>query len=95
MDKKIKSVVTPVSAAEEDAFMSLHQERKAELNGRRETFEKLKNFGNKLIAENHSESSNIALEIERTLEVRENVEQSGEDTGMYILQGDLIFFPSA
>ena len=35
LDKRIKSVVAPNSVAEAAAFMSLHQERKAELNGRK------------------------------------------------------------
>ena len=35
LDKRIKSVAAPNSVAEAAAFMSLHQERKAELNGRK------------------------------------------------------------
>merc|ERR1719410_2825058 len=69
LDKKIKSVVAPNSVAEADAFMSLHQERKAELNGRRETFEKLQKVGENLIAEKHSASDKISSEIEKTAEI--------------------------
>ena len=35
LDKMIKSVAAPNFVAEAAAFMSLHQERKAELNGRK------------------------------------------------------------
>merc|ERR1711892_192516 len=91
LDKKIKSVVAPNSVAEADAFMSLHQERKAELNGRRETFEKLKKFGENLMAEEHSASDDIAAEIEKTSEIRENVEQSWEATKHQLQQGHQLF----
>jgi len=91
MDKKIKSVVAPNSVAEADAIMSLHQERKSELNGRRDMFEKLKSFGEHLIAEKHMEAENIEVEIEKTLEIRENVEQSWEDTKHQIQQGHQLF----
>jgi len=91
LDKKIKSVVAPNSVAEADAFMSLHQERKAELNGRRETFGKLKKFGEHLIAEKHSASEDIAAEIEKTSEIRDNVEQSWEATKHQLQQGHQLF----
>merc|ERR1711892_485679 len=91
LDKKIKSVVAPNSVAEADAFMSLHQERKAELNGRRETFEKLKKKGENLMAEEHSASDDIAAEIEKTSEIRENVEQSWEATKHQLQQGHQLF----
>merc|ERR1711892_880048 len=65
--------------------------RKTELNGRRETFEKLKKFGENLMAEEHSASDDIAAEIEKTSEIRENVEQSWEATKHQLQQGHQLF----
>merc|ERR1719347_742959 len=91
LDKKIKSVVVPNSAAEADALMSLHQERKAELNGRKETFDKLQQFGEHLIAEKHYEGPAIESTIENTKEILDNVEQSWDATKQQLNQGHQLF----
>ena len=88
MDKKIKAVATPGSAAEADACLSLHQERKAELTARKELFARLKKSGEHLLAEKHEESAQISAEIERTSEIQSNVEESWERTRVLLLQGN-------
>jgi spectrin beta len=88
MDKKIKAVATPASAAEADACLSLHQERKAELTARQVLFARLKKSGEHLLAEKHEESARILAEIERTSEIQSNVEESWERTRVLLLQGN-------
>ena len=91
LDKKIKSVMVPSSAAEADVFMTLHKERKAELNGRLVTFAKLKHFGDNLVKSAHPEADNIAQEVEKTKEIMDNVEHSWEDTKQQLQQGHELF----
>ena len=91
LDKKIKSVMVPSSASEADVFMTLHKERKAELNGRLITFAKLKHVGDSLVKSAHPEADNIALEIEKTKEIMDNVEHSWEDTKQQLQQGHELF----
>ena len=45
MDKRLKAVGVPSSASEADAFLSLHQERRAELSARKELFLRLRRQG--------------------------------------------------
>ena len=91
LDKKIKSVMVPSSAAEADVFMTLHKERKAELNGRLVTFARLKHVGDNLVKEAHPDAENIALEIEKTKEIMDNVELSWEDTKQQLQRGHELF----
>ena len=70
MDKRLKAVGVPCSASEADAFLSLHRERRAELTGRREMFDKLAGVGRNLIGERHSEADRIEAEIEATSEIQ-------------------------
>ena len=90
-DKKVKSVTSPSTAAEADVFMTLHKERKTELNGRLITFAKLKHLGETLIKQQHPESENIATEVEKTKEIMDNVELSWEDTKQQLQQGHELF----
>ena len=90
-DKKVKSVSVPSSASEADVFMALHKERKTELNGRMITFAKLKHVGESLVKEAHPEADNIALELERTKEIMDNVELSWEDTKQQLQEGHEMF----
>ena len=85
LDKRIKSVAAPNSVAEAAAFMSLHQERKAELNGR--NGEALQAVGSTLVTGGHGEAASIGEHIERTVEMRDNVSQSLEATEQKLLQG--------
>ena len=87
LDKKNKSVMIPNSAAEADAFMTLHRERMAELNGRKETLNKLEVVSKKLLTEDHPEAENIKLEIEKTKEIMENIQHSWDDTKHQLQQG--------
>ena len=92
LDKKNKSVMIPNSAAEADAFMTLHRERMAELNGRKETLNKLEVVSKKLLAEDHPEAENIKMEIEKTKEIMENIQHSWDDTKHQLQQGNTIFY---
>ena len=88
MDTKLKAVGVPSSASEADAFLSLHQERKSELSARKEMLEMLRKHGENLLEEKHSESEKIQSEMEKTLEIQENVAQSWDRTKVLLLQGN-------
>ena len=88
LDKKNKSVMIPNSVGEADAFMTLHRERMAELNGRKETLSKLEAVSKKLLTEDHPESENIKMEIEKTKEIMENIQHSWDDTKQQLQQGN-------
>jgi hypothetical protein len=88
MDTRLKAVATPGSAAEAEAFLSLHTERRAELSARKELFARLQQTGEHLLAEKHEESERIRAEIERTAEIQANVEASWERTRVLLLQGN-------
>ena len=78
----------PGSAAEADACLSLHNERRAELTARKDLFARLKQAGEHLVAEKHEESPRILAEIERSAEIQSNVEASWERTRVLLLQGN-------
>ena len=85
LNKRIKSVAAPNSVAEATVFMSLHQERKAKLSGRKG--EGLQAMGSILVTGGQVEATIIGEHIERTVEMRDNVSQSLEATEQKLLQG--------
>merc|ERR1719228_1695946 len=91
LDKRIKSVTAPNSAAEAAAYMSLHQERKAELAGRKETFTRLESLASSLICDQPGDKESVEEHLARTREVRDNVSQSWADTEQQLLQGHQLF----
>ena len=88
MDTKLKAVGVPSSASEADAFLSLHQERRSELTARQEMLELHRKHGENLLEEKHAESEKIKAEMEKTLEIQENVSQSWDRTKLLLLQGN-------
>ena len=77
----------PTSAAEADVLLSLHKERRTELNTRQEQFKGLKATGDSLVAEGHAEAEKIGAEIEKTTEIQENVGHSWEQAKLLLIQG--------
>ena len=88
MDKKLKAVEVPTSTSEADVLLSLHKERRTELNSRQEQFKSLKANGDSLIAEGHAEADKIGAEIEKTTEIQENVAHSWEQAKLLLIQGN-------
>lgn len=49
----------PTTISEAEALLELHQERKAEIDGRQDTFKALKEHGQKLLSINEDVKSNL------------------------------------
>ncbi|KAL1131759.1 hypothetical protein AAG570_011372 [Ranatra chinensis] len=64
--KRMSSSELPTNIAEAEAALELHHERKAEINGRQETFKKLKDHGLRLVPPRESDLVKLE-ELRRTL----------------------------
>ncbi|XP_035225862.1 spectrin beta chain, non-erythrocytic 1-like isoform X1 [Stegodyphus dumicola] len=65
--------------SEAQNMLQLHQERKAEINGRQEAFKGLKDFGHRLLQQNHSAKDLIESKLQRLEELRRNLTQVWEE----------------
>ncbi|XP_066999614.1 spectrin beta chain, non-erythrocytic 5 isoform X3 [Anabrus simplex] len=73
--KRMGSSELPSSIAEAEAMLELHQERKAEIDGRQETFKSLKEFGLRL----SSGDDDFAPSLARLEELRRTLSAAWED----------------
>ncbi|XP_054722410.1 spectrin beta chain, non-erythrocytic 5-like [Uloborus diversus] len=65
--------------SEAQNMLQLHQERKAEINGRQEAFKGLKEFGHRLLQQKHSAKDVIESKLQRLEELRRNLTQVWEE----------------
>ncbi|XP_042865885.1 spectrin beta chain, non-erythrocytic 5-like isoform X7 [Penaeus japonicus] len=63
----------PSNTAEAEMLLQSHQEKKAEIDGRKEVFEALQEFGQKLIADDHFAKESIKVNLETLKEVKSKV----------------------
>jgi spectrin beta len=56
---KMESMSIPASLVEAEANLQLHQERKAEIDGRQEAFKALKEFGHRLMQQGHRNKDQV------------------------------------
>ncbi|GIY06493.1 hypothetical protein CDAR_514752 [Caerostris darwini] len=65
--------------SEAQSMLQLHQERKAEINGRQESIKALKEFGHRLLQQKHSAKEIIETKLQRLEELRKNLIQVWEE----------------
>ncbi|GFT80923.1 spectrin beta chain, non-erythrocytic 5 [Nephila pilipes] len=65
--------------SEAQSMLQLHQERKAEINGRQESIKSLKEFGHRLLQQKHSAKEVIETKLQRLEELRKNLTQVWEE----------------
>nr|CAD7427989.1 unnamed protein product [Timema monikensis] len=76
--KRMDSSELPATISEAEAMLELHQERKAEIDGRLEAFKNLKYFGMRLSA-NYSEQEDITPSLARLEELRRTLLAAWEE----------------
>lgn len=65
--------------AEAERLLHLHQERKAEIDGRQENFKTLKEFGHRLVQQNHYAKNEIENQLGYLEELRRTLTQAWEE----------------
>ncbi|CAG0903884.1 unnamed protein product, partial [Darwinula stevensoni] len=83
---KMSSGGVPVSQVEAESMLELHQERKAEIDGRQETFKALKDFGHHLIQQNHWAKDEVEEAVGHLEEMRRSLSASWEEQKHFLLQ---------
>lgn len=71
--KKMNSAPNPSTITESESQLELHQERKAEIDGRDDTFKALQRRGEVLVAQNADQDNNIAAEAKKSLQTLEDL----------------------
>lgn len=72
---------------EAESLLELHQERKAEMEGRQEAFEKLQASGQKLLREKHPASETIEESLISLEKLRTSLRKAWEDRAAILRQG--------
>ena len=65
---KMESMSIPTSLVESEANLQLHQERKAEIDGRQESFKALKEFGHRLMQQGHKNKDRVEDKVCQKIE---------------------------
>ncbi|XP_069954045.1 spectrin beta chain isoform X10 [Cherax quadricarinatus] len=70
---RMNASALPSNTAEAEMLLQSHQERKAEIDGRKEVFKALQHYGKKLVDDNHFAKESIQRDLETLSEVENKV----------------------
>lgn len=71
--KKMNSAPSPSTITESESQLELHQERKAEIDGRDDTFKALQRRGEALVAQNNDKENSISADAKKSLQILEDL----------------------
>lgn len=85
--KKMDSAPMPTTITESELQLELHQERKAEIDGRDELFNQLQSRGEELQANKDSNAEDVTKTLELLNEMRENVRTEWQSKEVHLREG--------
>ncbi|XP_076359799.1 spectrin beta chain, non-erythrocytic 5 kst [Tachypleus tridentatus] len=86
MTDRMTSGELATSNVEAQSMLQLHQERKAEIDGRKETFQSLKEFGHRLLQQKHPAKETIEESLQYLEELRRTLTQAWEEQRQMLTQ---------
>ncbi|XP_022241663.1 spectrin beta chain, non-erythrocytic 1-like [Limulus polyphemus] len=86
MTDRMTSGELATSNVEAQSMLQLHQERKAEIDGRKETFQFLKEFGHRLLQQKHPAKETIEESLQYLEELRRTLTQAWEEQRQMLTQ---------
>ncbi|CAG0913206.1 unnamed protein product [Notodromas monacha] len=84
--EKMNSMSIPTSLAEAEANLQLHQERKAEIDGRQDSFKALKEFGHRLYQQSHRSKEQVEEKLNYLEEMRRELMAAWEEQKQILQQ---------
>lgn len=86
MVERMNSGDLGTSMEEAESLLELHQERKAEIEGRQEAFGQLKDFGHQLLQQKHPQAEVLSTSLQRLDELRRDLRQAWDDRHLLLAQ---------
>uniref|UniRef100_A0A2R5L953 Putative spectrin beta chain non-erythrocytic 5 isoform x6 n=1 Tax=Ornithodoros turicata TaxID=34597 RepID=A0A2R5L953_9ACAR len=71
---------------EAESLLELHQERKAEIDGRQEAFTQLKDFGQQLLQQRHPQADILEANLQKLVELSKNLHKAWDDRQISLKQ---------